>query len=108
MNGVNFVPLGSVVLMQGGTQKIMVVARGVSLKRGEKTFYFDYGGVLYPQGLMGNEMAYFNHLDIRSLVFIGCNDADNQTVVQMLNDNLEKHPELERCTIEEWQAANNE
>lgn len=100
----NFVPLGSIVLLDGGTQKLMVVARGLNVKRGEKTFFFDYGGVPYPQGLIGDQLAYFNHENIRSLVYIGCNDSDNQTMVDVLNEYLTKHPDVERCTLEEWNA----
>lgn len=100
---VNFIPLGSIVLLDGGTQKLMVVARGLNVKRGNKTFFFDYAGVPYPQGLLGNQVAYFNHENIRTLSFIGCNDGDNQTIVDVLNDYLEKNPDVLRCTPSEWE-----
>lgn len=102
MARVNFVPLGSIVQLEGGTQKLMVVARGLNVKRGEKTYFFDYGGVQYPQGLSGDQLAYFNHEAIRSLAYIGCNDRDNQIMVETLNTYIEKHEELQRCTPEEW------
>ena len=105
MERVEFIPLGSVVQLYGGTQKLMVVARGLTAQRGGKTYYFDYGGVMYPQGLLGAQMAYFNQDAIRSISFIGCNDEDNQAIVKILNDNLEKNNELVRCTTEEWEMA---
>ena len=105
MEKINFIPLGSVVQLYGGTQKLMVVSRALTVQRGEKNYYFDYGGVMYPQGLIGAQMAYFNHDAIRSISFIGCNDADNQAIVRMINDNLEKKDDLVRCTPEEWELA---
>ena len=77
------------------------------MKRGEKSFYFDYAGVPYPQGLTGNELAYFNHDAIRALLFIGCNDSDNQAIVEALNAYLDKKTDLIRCTPEEWDDSDN-
>lgn len=108
MARVNFIPLGSIVQLEGGTQKLMVVARGLNVKRGSKTYFFDYGGVQYPQGLTGDQIAYFNHDAIRTLAYIGCNDSDNQIMVETLNAYIEKHEELARCTPEEWVASVNE
>lgn len=102
MKNVNYIPLGSIVQLEGGTQKLMVVARGLNMKRGGKEVFFDYGAVQYPQGLTGDQLAYFNHDAIRALLFIGCNDMDNQTVVAALNSYIEKNPDLIRCTPDEW------
>lgn len=106
MDKVDFIPLGSVVQLYGGTQKLLVVSRALTVQHGEKTYYFDYGGVMYPQGLIGAQMAYFNHDAIRSISFIGCNDTDNQAIVKVLNDSLAKKTDLIRCTPEEWEMAN--
>lgn len=105
MERVDFIPLGSVVFLKGGTQKVMIIARAITAERGGKTFYFDYGGVLYPQGLVGAQMAYFNNDDIRAIAFIGCNDEDNQVILDAINDGLEKRTDLVRGSVDEWQAA---
>lgn len=104
MNKPNYLPLGSVVQLEGGTQKLLIIARGLTMSRGGKNYFFDYGGVMYPQGLSGDQMAYFNHGAIRTLNFIGCNDSDNQAIVAALHKYVDAHPELEQCTPEEWDA----
>lgn len=104
MEKVDFIPLGSVVLLEGGTQKLMVIARGLTIPKGDKTFYFDYGAVMYPQGLLGARMAYFNQEDIRSITFIGCNDEDNQAIVKVMNENLAKNNSLIRISADDWNA----
>ena len=108
MKSINYLPLGSIVQLEGGTQKLLIVARGLNLNRGGKTYYFDYGGVMYPQGLTGDQLAYFNHDAVRALNFIGCNDEDNQVLVDALNRYVEEHPDLVRCTAEEMAAAQRE
>lgn len=105
MERINFFPLGSIVLLDGGTQKIMIVARGLNLQRGEKSVFFDYGAVPYPQGLTGDQLVYFNHDAVRSIYFIGCNDEDSQVMVNVLNEYLEKHENIVRMTPSEWAAA---
>ena len=45
-------PLGSIIYLQEGTQKLMIIGRGVIFddeETGEKAFA-DYMGVLYPMG----------------------------------------------------------
>ena len=95
MNKVNYLPLGSIVQLEGGTQRLMIIARGLTMER---------AGRMFPQGLTGDQLAYFNHDAIRSLSFIGCNDGDSQTVVNALHQYVEQHPELERCTPREWES----
>ena len=92
MNKVNYLPLGSIVQLEGGTQRLMIIARGLTMERAE-------GDIL-----TGDQLAYFHHDAVRSLSFIGCNDGDSQTVVNALHQYVEQHPELERCTPREWES----
>ena len=104
MNKVNYLPLSSIVQLEGGTQRLMIIARGLTMERAGRSFFFDYAAVMFPQGLTGDQLAYFNHDAVRSLSFIGCNDGDSQTVVNALHQYVEQHPELERCTPREWES----
>ena len=108
MSRTNYLPLGSVVLLNNGIQKVIIIGRALKVKRGDKEFYFDYGGVLHPQGLINNEMAYFNHSDIQTVYFTGYNDEATRDLTEVINDFVEKHPNLNRCTIAEWEAAGEE
>ena len=55
-----FLPLGSIVLLKGGIQKILIISRALKVRNGNEEYFFDYGGVTYPEGLVGDQMAYFN------------------------------------------------
>lgn len=68
------VPLGTVVTLKDGEQRLMVVGR-LQNKKGSKTVY-DYAGCLWPQGLIDSHHFYlFNHEDIKCFFYIGLQDV---------------------------------
>lgn len=73
-----YLPLGSIVLIKGSVRKIMIVARGLMVDIKDKKEFFDYGGCLYPEGVSGDAMMYFQHKDITDTVFKGYSDDDDQ------------------------------
>lgn len=72
-----FLPLGTVLkLDQESAEKIMIVSRMVR-KVNEDDKMWDYCGCLVPQGINNQaELKFFNHSDIRQLLFIGFQDED--------------------------------
>lgn len=63
-------PLGSVVLLEGGVMKLMVIGR-LQIKKSDNQL-FDYAGCAYPYGLAKNEKIFlFNHEDINVICFKG-------------------------------------
>ena len=107
MDKVNFLPLGSIVLLDAGTQKLLIVARGLNVQHGDQTVFFDYGAVPYPQGLSGDQLVYFNHDSVRSIYFIGCNDGDNQVITDAINAYLAQHDDIIRVSPDEWSKEDN-
>ena len=87
-----YLPLGSVVLIKGGVKKTMIIARGLAVSVPPSVKVFDYAGCLYPEGLIGDQVVYFNHADIAKVVFEGFSDDDNAIMVENINDWLEKTP----------------
>lgn len=102
MNRIDYLPLGSVVYLNEGTKKLLIVSRGLLTKRGDDVVFFDYGGVLYPEGITDDTMAYFQHDAIRKVVFEGYRDDDDEATVEKINGFLLDHPEVERGTVDNW------
>ena len=78
-------PLGSIVLLKEGMQKIMVVERGtvyVDELTGEDIFA-DYMAVLYPAGLNPETTIFFNHEDIDKILFTGFSDNDEERFLEI-------------------------
>lgn len=95
MENVSYLPLGSIVIVKGGVRKLMIIARGLGTKLDGKNQFFDYGACLYPEGLVGDNIMFFNHADIVKEVFVGFADEENELMVQNINDWI-KNSELER------------
>lgn len=98
MERINYIPLGSVVLLHGGIQKLLIIARGINTKQGDQTVFFDYGAVLYPEGLTGDRMAYFDHDAVNKVVFYGYDDEESKTCSENINDYLMANPDIRRKT----------
>ena len=101
MEKVQLLPLGSVVYLKEGNKKILIIARGLVAKNGDGHIYFDYGGVPYPEGLVDDQMAYFQHDAVKKVVFNGYTDLDNEATVEKINDYIENHPELPRGNVKQ-------
>ncbi len=89
-NRVEYLPLGSVVILNGGVQKVIVNARGMVATNLNPPKFFDYGGSLYPQGIVGDQIMYFNHEDIIKVIFTGYTDDDDKLMADNINEWFEK------------------
>ena len=99
MEKIDFLPLGSVVVLNGGTQRMIIIGRGLNVNNDGESFYFDYGGVPYPIGLTGDKMAYFDHNAIERVFFEGYRDDENEIMTERLNEYINDNPNLKRKTF---------
>ncbi len=71
----DLLPIGSVVVLQGGKRKLMITGRILSNDKMEEIF--DYCGCIYPIGMTSSdELFFFNREDIDQLFFIGFQDVE--------------------------------
>lgn len=98
----NILPLGSIVLLKGGSKKVMIIARSLTLNHNGKTVLFDYAAVAYPEGLTGDQLAYFNADKIGKVVFEGYHDVEDENMVETIQEYLEAHPDLPRIDPADW------
>jgi hypothetical protein len=81
-----YLPLGSVVLLNNGFKKVMIYGRKQRLQ--PQNTEYDYIACLYPEGNLRKEFTYlFNESDINEIVFRGFTDSDEYAYLQ----NLAKH-----------------
>lgn len=90
MEKIEFLPLGSIVKIRGSIRKAMVIGRGLMTVVGDRTLFFDYGGVLYPEGILGDQVLYFNHQDVEEVIFKGFENEENTELVKNLDQWMEK------------------
>lgn len=94
-------PLGSVVYLNEGNKKVLIIARGLVAKHGNGKIFFDYGGVPYPEGLQDDKMAYFQHDGIAKVVFEGYTDLDDEATVAKIGKYLENNPDVKRGNVQQ-------
>ncbi|MDG4967428.1 DUF4176 domain-containing protein [Lactococcus lactis] len=75
-----FLPLGSLVIIKGALKKLMIVNRANVVADN----YFDYGAILYPEGMIDENLAYFNQEDILKVVSKAYSDDDDELMVEQL------------------------
>lgn len=73
-------PLGSIVYLQEGTQKLMIIGRGVIFddEETEEKAFADYMGVLYPMGFQTESTLFFQYENIDKVVFVGYSDEEEE------------------------------
>lgn len=76
----DLVPIGSVVKLKDEIKKLVVV--GILQQDEESGEFYDYIGVLYPEGNI--EQYMFNHDMIENVVFRGYEDGERITFIQSL------------------------
>lgn len=86
MNVKNLLPIGSIVLLDGGEKNLMVCGVKQTNDNGNGA-EFDYIGVLYPEGDIGEEYRYlFNHEDIQKIIFRGYEDKEREEFLTKLEE----------------------
>lgn len=88
----NLLPIGSVVVLKDGEQKLMIY--GIAQIDGNqglfrKPKHFDYVSVPYPQGNMGpGSIFLFNHDDIEEVFFRGYEDEERKNFLKEMEKNI--------------------
>jgi len=70
-------PIGSIIYLQEGSQKLMILNRAPQIEDVEKGLQrFDYSACVYPVGLVADQVFYFNTENIDKVLFEGFSDED--------------------------------
>lgn len=86
----DLLPIGTIVLLKEGEKRLMVCGIKQTDAAGDGTEY-DYIGVLYPEGHIGEQFQYlFNHEDIDNIIFRGYEDGEREEFLKKLEALYEK------------------
>lgn len=78
-------PLGSLVYLEGGNQKLVVIGRGVIYQNSEtnENNFADYIGAIYPAGLNLEQPIFFQHENIDKIIFTGYSDDEEERFMEL-------------------------
>lgn len=81
----DLLPIGSIVLLKDGEKRLMV--NGIMQNdAGGTGKNYDYLGILYPEGHIGEGFQYlFNHEDIQTIIFRGYEDSERTEFLRKLS-----------------------
>ncbi|MBO5138589.1 MAG: DUF4176 domain-containing protein [Bacilli bacterium] len=83
-----YLPIGSVVMLNGGKKRLMVIGF-CSMANGDDNTIYDYSGCLYPEGLLNsNEVFLFNNSQIEEIFFRGLDDEEEKIFKENLSNNM--------------------
>lgn len=81
-----YLPIGSVVLLKGGTKKAMITGF-CSVAEEDTTKMYDYTGCIYPEGFLDFEqICLFNHNQIEKVYHIGYKDEEEEEFKKELEE----------------------
>lgn len=84
----DLLPIGSIVLLEGGEKRLMIY--GVKQTEQDTQTEYDYIGVVYPEGNMGKGTQFlFNHDQIKEICFKGFEDDERADFMERLADYYE-------------------
>lgn len=103
MKTTNMLPLGSVVYLQEGVIPLMIVSRQPLLNLNNEVYYLDYAAVNQITGLTNTEeIAYFNHEDISSVLSEGFVGDNEERVLFALQEWREKNKDIPKGKVVEF------
>lgn len=105
MSEAKMLPLGSVVILKGNVKKMMIIARLIALPVKGQVYRFDYGACLYPEGMVGDRLIYFNHEDIFKVVQEGYTDDDNEIMLENIEAMLQQ-TDIPKGNVSELKESN--
>jgi hypothetical protein len=84
-------PIGSIVYLNEGTSKLMILNRGPIIELDGQQKMFDYSACVYPQGLVSDSVLYFNEENIDEVIFEGFKDSDEDRFHSLYKQWLEEN-----------------
>ena len=79
-------PIGTVVLLKGGTKKLMIT--GYSSKDPDSGKIFDYNSCIFPEGIMEEVYSLFNHNQIEEIFYKGLENDESKDYVNKVESML--------------------
>ena len=73
-----YLPIGTVVMLKGGTKRVMIAGFCATQSEDEDKKIWDYSGCLYPEGfLTSNQTCLFDHDQIEQIYHMGLSGAED-------------------------------
>lgn len=105
-----YLPIGSVVLLKDGEKKVMIISYLIFPTGDSETHdMFDYGGCLYPEGMIDSKIGVgFNHEDIAEVLHLGYADEDYKGLNDAIKQYADEFKKQYKASLERTEEKRNE
>lgn len=69
-------PIGTVVLLEGGTRKVMICGYSSKSTADKTNKVYDYNGCVFPEGFMENIFCLFDNKQIKEVCYLGLENEE--------------------------------
>lgn len=83
----DLLPIGTVVLLKGGTKKVMITGYSSTAEENSDTIY-DYNGCVFPEGFMHNIFCLFNNEEIDEVFYRGLENDESKDYIGDIKSQL--------------------
>ena len=87
----SILPIGTIVYLKEGSQKLMILNRGVTIDQNGESVLFDYSAAFYPMGLNPEQLFYFNRDDVDKVVYKGYTDEEEERFAEIYQSLLDEN-----------------
>ena len=88
--GEKYLPIGTVVLLNGGTKRAMIIGF-CCMDQNDNNKMYDYAGCIYPEGMISSDKnILFNHDQIQEVYAFGYSDDEEKQFQERLKRIIEK------------------
>lgn len=110
-----FLPIGTVVLLTGGTKEVMITGYCIFSKNSQensKKKIYEYGGCIYPEGILDSSaVCAFDHNQIAKIIYLGYESEEQKKLSKILNAGYEsyksKYENSNATTTQNLEQENN-
>lgn len=86
-----YLPLGSVIMLEGGDHRVMITGYGHTLN-GQEHIVYDYVGCLWPEGTLGSDQTLaFNRSQVNEVYFLGYQTEGQQVFIARIEAALAEY-----------------
>ena len=89
----NILPIGTVVMLTGGTKKVMIT--------GYSSEDYDYNGCIFPEGYMENIFVLFNNNQIEEVFYKGLENEESTNYINRVESLLKDKTGINGLTAQE-------
>src|SRR5690625_3134145 len=89
-------PIGSVVKLNNGDEKLMIINRAPLYNQNGEIGYLDYSACIYPNDKVADQVYFFNDENIEDVYFKGYIDEQEELFQQEYEDKIKnvKYPKF--------------